>query len=57
MDLRVVRVHGDLVLRSIADETLSLRERDIGGGDPVTLIVCNDLDTIVLPDTNATRSS
>ena len=57
MDLRVVRVHGDLVLRSIADEALSLRERDIGGGDPVTLIVCDDLDAIVLPDTNATRFS
>ena len=57
MDLRVVGVHGDLVLRSITDETLSLRKRDIGGGDPVTLVVCNDLDTTVFPDTNATRFS
>ena len=57
MDLRVVRVHGDLVLRGITNETLSLRERDVGGGSPVTLIVGDDLDTIVLPDADATRSS
>ena len=55
MDLRVVGVHGDLVLCGITDETLSLRERDIGGSRPVTLVVGDDLNTIVLPDTDATR--
>lgn len=52
MNLRVVRIHGDLVLRGIANETLALRERDIGGSRPVALVICDDLDTIVLPDTD-----
>ncbi|KAI3485069.1 hypothetical protein L1887_51742 [Cichorium endivia] len=46
----VVGVHGDLVLGSIADETLRVGEGDIGGGGAVTLIVGNDLDAVVLPD-------
>lgn len=52
MNLRVVRIHGDLVLCGIADETLALRERDIGGSRPVALVIGDDLDTIVLPDTD-----
>jgi hypothetical protein len=36
---RVVRVHGDLVLGGIADETLRVVERDIGRGGSVTLVV------------------
>lgn len=50
--LRVVRVHSDLVLCGITDETLALGERDIGGCRPVTLVVGDDLDTVVLPDTD-----
>jgi hypothetical protein len=50
-----VGVHGDLVLCSITDETLGLRERDIGGSRPVTLVIGDDLDTIVLPDTDTAK--
>lgn len=45
-------VHGDLVLCSIADETLALRERDIGRSGPVTLVIGDDFNTIVLPNTD-----
>lgn len=45
-------VHGDLVLGSIADETLSIGERDIGRGGSVPLIIGYDLYTIVLPHSN-----
>ena len=55
MNLRIVRVHGDLVLCGITDEALSLGERDIGGSCPVTLVIGDDLDTIVLPDTDAPK--
>ena len=48
----VVRVHRDLVLGGIADETLGVGERDIGWRRAVALVVRNDLDTIVLPDTD-----
>jgi hypothetical protein len=51
---RVVRVHRHLVLCGITDETFGVRERNIGGGRPVTLVVGDDLDTIILPDTDAT---
>ena len=49
----VVGVHGDLVLCGVTDETLSVGERNIGGCRAVTLVVGDDLDTIVLPDTDA----
>jgi len=48
-------VHRYLIFRSIADETLGVRERDIRGGSPVALVIGDDFDTIVLPDTNAAR--
>jgi hypothetical protein len=48
----VVRVHGDLVLGGITNKTLRVSETNIRGGGTVTLIVGNDFDTIVLPDTN-----
>ena len=51
---RVERVHRDLVLRGITNETFSVREGHIGGGRPVTLVVGDDLNTIILPDTNTT---
>jgi hypothetical protein len=47
-------VHGDLVLCGVTDETLALGERDIGRCRAVTLVVCDDFDTVVLPDTDAT---
>ena len=37
------RVHGDLVLRGVTDETLAVGEGDIGGGGAVTLVVGDDL--------------
>ena len=57
INLRIVRVHSesDLVLSGITDETFVIRERNIGWGCAVSLIVSNDFHTIVLPDTNATR--
>ena len=47
-----MRVHGGLVLGGVADETLVLREGDIRGGSSVTLVVGDDFDTVVLPDTD-----
>jgi hypothetical protein len=47
-----VGIHGNLILCSVADETLVVRERDIGWGCPVTLVVGDDLNTIILPDTD-----
>ena len=49
----VVGVHGNLILRGITNETLGVGERDIRGGRAVTLVVRNDFDTVVLPDTDA----
>lgn len=53
MDVRVVRVRGNLVLCGIADESLSRRERNIGGCCSITPVVGDDLDMITLPDTDA----
>ena len=50
--LRVVRIHSNLVLCGIANETPALRERDVGRGRAVTLVIGNDLNTIILPDTD-----
>jgi hypothetical protein len=46
-------VHGGLVLGRVTDETLRLSEGNVGRGGPVTLVVGDDLDTVVLPDTDA----
>ena len=48
----VVWVHRDLVLGGIADQPLVVREGNIRGCCPVTLVVGNDFDTVVLPYTN-----
>jgi hypothetical protein len=42
-----------LVLGGVADEALGVRERDIGGRGTVALVVGNDLNAVVLPDTDA----
>ena len=47
------KTYGCLTLGGIANKSLSLREGDIGWGSTVTLVVGNDLHTIVLPNTNA----
>ena len=49
-DSRVVWIHRNLVLRGITDETFGVRERYIGWGSPVTLVVGNDLNSIILPN-------
>lgn len=54
--LRVLRVHGDLVLCSVADQTLVIGEGDIRRSCAVSLVVGDDLNTIVLPDTNASET-
>jgi len=48
----VNRVHGDLVLGGITNETLGVGEPDIRRRRSVTLVVGNDLNTIMLPDTD-----
>ena len=43
-----------MVFRSIADETSSVREGNIRWGHPVTLVVGDDLNMVVLPDADTT---
>jgi hypothetical protein len=45
-------VHGRDVLGRVTDEPLLLGERDIRGGGSVTLVVGDDLDSVVLPYTD-----
>ena len=49
----VLGVHGGLRLGGVADEALGLREGDVRGGGAVALVVGDDLDAVVLPDTDA----
>ena len=49
----VLGVHGDLVLGGVTNETLGICEGDVGGSGSLTLIVGNNLDTLILPNTNA----
>jgi hypothetical protein len=53
--VRVIGVHGDLVLCSIANQTFIVGEGDIGGSCAISLIVCNNFYTIVLPHPYATK--
>jgi hypothetical protein len=48
-------VHGDLILSGIADQTLVIGEGDIGRRGSVALVVGDDLNTIVLPDTHTSK--
>ena len=43
------RVHGDLVLGRITNETLGVSEADVRGCGAVTLVIRNDLDAVMLP--------
>jgi hypothetical protein len=44
-----------LILGGIANQALILREGDIRWRGTVTLVVRDDFDAIILPDTNATE--
>ena len=44
-----------MILGGIANQALTLRERDIQRSGAVTLVVGDDFNAIVLPDTNATE--
>ena len=45
-------VHGDLVLGSVSEQMLIIREGNIGRCCGVSLVVGGDFNTIVLPDAN-----
>ena len=49
-----MRVHGNLVLRRVTNQSLIVGERDVRGRRTITLVVGNDFYTIILPDTNTT---
>lgn len=53
MRSRVVGVHGNLVLCGVTDETFIIEEGDIRRCRAITLVIGNDLNTIVLPNTDA----
>ena len=49
----ILWVHHDLVLGRVANETFGVHEGNIGQGGLVILAVRDNLNTVVLPDTNA----
>lgn len=49
----VNRVHGHLILRGITDETLTVSETNVRRRGSVSLVIGYDLNTVVLPHTNA----
>jgi len=49
----VDRVHGDLVLGGIADQTLGVGEPNVRRRCSVSLVIGDDFNTVVLPDTDA----
>ena len=53
--IRVVGVHGYLVLCSITNEALIFGEGDVGRGGPIALVVGDDLNSIILPDTDTAK--
>lgn len=53
-DVRIMRIHGDLVLCGITNKTLVVGEGDIRWSCTVSLVVSNYFYTIILPYTNAT---
>ena len=53
-DVRIMRIHGDLVLCGITNKTLVVGEGDIRWSCTISLVVSNYFYTIILPYTNAT---
>jgi len=52
----VLRVHGNLIFGGIANKTFRVGKGDVGWSCSVTLVVRNDLNTIILPNSNAAVS-
>ncbi|PNX99055.1 hypothetical protein L195_g022316, partial [Trifolium pratense] len=46
-------VPGDLILCGVADEAVGISESDVRGGGPVALIIGDDMDSVVLPYSDA----
>jgi hypothetical protein len=49
----VYRISGSLVLGCVTDEALVVSEGDVRGGCVETLVICNNFNAVILPDTNA----
>ena len=47
--------HGRLVLGGVSDQSLTLGEGDVRRGGPVTLVVGDDLNTVILPQTDTSE--
>ena len=56
-NVRIMRVHGNLILRRVTDQTFIVGERDVRGRRTIALVVGNDFYTIILPDTNTAVKS
>ena len=50
---RACWIRSGLILSSIADETFTVRERNVRRGNTVPLVISNDLDLAIDIDTNA----
>lgn len=48
----VVRVFGSLIFGCVSDESFSFSECDIGWGGSVSLVVSDDLNSVILPHSN-----
>jgi hypothetical protein len=46
-------VRGSLGLGRITDETLLSSKGDVGGRSAITLVICDNFNTVILPDTDA----
>ena len=51
---RVLWIHRCPVLCGVTDMTPSVRKRNVGGGSPVAVVVGDDFDMIILPNTDTT---
>jgi hypothetical protein len=49
----VMRIFGDLILGRVTDESFSLSEADVRWSCSISLIVYDDLNSVVLPHTHA----
>jgi len=50
-------IHRDLIFRGVADQPLVVGKGDIRWCGPITLVVGDDLNAIILPYTDATAST